>query len=275
MIEINGHSYNLCLLDTNALSNLLKNKKEWISKINSRFDLSKTFICYSIFSLSELWYTPKLFKEYLNYFSDLPSAVLDGYESIFQKEVDNYNKQNPLLPIVFAPYSIKDPVKNPKEALKYVLETNLFVNRTQYWKNSQKTILDGMVNLIENYPPKNKKYSIKEIETFCFIASTSQIVLRNIEFAKEVLAQKEAIDLNRFPSIKSTSYVVYYKFYPDKRTPELSDVVDIIISSLLPYVDFFITEKNLNHIVKQIQRKHDFLCNVNSFTIKDVLQNSL
>lgn len=270
MIELNGNNYNLCLLDTNALSNLLENREEWIAKINSRFDLSKTIICYSIFSLSELWYTPNLFKEYLNVFSEKPSAILDGYESIFQKEVSNYNKQNPILPIVFAPFSIKDPVRSPKEALTYVLERDLFVDRTKYWKEGQKTIIDGIVSLKENYPSENKKYSKKEIEAFCFMTGTSQICLRNSDFAKNVLAKKEAIDLNRFPSIQSTSYVVYYKFYPDNRNPELSDVVDIIISSLLPYVDFFITERNLNHIVKQIQSKHNFLCNVKSFTMKEL-----
>ena len=90
MIELSGKEYKLCLFDTNALSYFLLSPKEWIEYLNHKFDLSRTIICYSVFTLSELWCRPELFEKYLDFFSIFPSAVLEGHESIFQKEIKNY-----------------------------------------------------------------------------------------------------------------------------------------------------------------------------------------
>ncbi len=275
MLEINGTEYNLCLLDTNALSNLLKSPKDWIENIDSHFDISKTIICYSIFTLSELSYNIELFNKYLDFFSIFPSAVLDGHESIFVKETENYSSLKPLSPVVLTPFAINDSSMSQKERLQYVLENSSFIGRTEYWKESQKQILDGILSLKSNFPPEKKAYSKKEIEFFCFSASTTQVGLRNNKFAKKTIQQGSALDFEKLPSIKCTSYVVFYKFYPDNRNPEPSDIFDIFISSLLPYVDFFITERNLNHIVKQIQQNHNFLTNVQSFTMKQINKTKL
>lgn len=275
MLEINGNKYNLCLLDTNALSNLLKSPENWIKHIDNKFDISKTILCYSIFTLSELWYIPDLFKIYLDFFSTFPSAVLDGHESILVKEIQNYHDPKIINPIVLAPFSLNGTNMSPKERLKYVLKNSHFISRTKYWKDSQKEVLDGIISLKKNYPPEKKAYTKNEIESFCLITGMSQVGLRDRNFANIIVNQKKTINLDLFPSIKATSYVVFYKFYPDNRNPEPSDVFDILISSLLPYVDFFITEKNLNHIIHQIQKKHNFLLNVNCFTMKQIKGDGL
>lgn len=270
MLEINGTKYNLCLLDTNALSHLLMSQNDWVDNLNRKFDLSKTIICYSIFTLSELWFRQDLFNEYLNFFSIFPSAILDGHESIFVKETENYHLMKEINPIVLSPLAIQEPNMSPRDKLEYVLKKSPFIGRTEYWKNSQNQVLDSIVDLRKNYPPKNKTYSKKEIEFFKIVTGTAQVGLRNKEFADSLISSGNEIDLDKLPSIKCTSYVVYYKFYPDNINPEPSDIFDIYISSLLPYVDYFVTEINLNHIVKQIQRRHNFLNNVNSFTMKQL-----
>lgn len=270
MLEINGKQYRLCLIDTNILSNLLKSPKEWIECLHKSFNLSETIICYSIFSLSELWHKQNLFKEYLTIFSCLPSAILDGHESIFVKEKENYNNPNPINPIALAPFAIHEPSMSPRERLEYVLKNSPFVGRTKYWKNSQKKVLQRIVGLKKNFPPQNKKYTKKEVEYFCLTTGTTQVGLRDKEFANRIIDNGTFIDLDRFPSVKTTSYVVFYKFYPDKRNPEPSDIFDILISSLLPYVDFCVTEGNLTHIVRQIQKKHNFLLNVECFNVKEI-----
>ncbi len=274
MLEINGNTYKLCLIDTNVLSNLLKSPKDWIEYLHRAFNIEKTVICYSIFSLSELWYKPDLFQKYLDVFSEFPSAVLDGHESIFVKETDNYQIKKVINPVALTPFAIHEPSMSPRERLAYVLEKSPFIGRTEYWKNSQNKVLESIVGLKENYPPENKKYTKQEIEFFCFVTGTTQVGLRNKGFADGIMGQKMAIELDRFPSIKTTSYVVFYKFYPDNRNPEPSDIFDIFISSLLPYVDFFVTERNLKHIINQIQKKHDFLLNVECFTMKQIREKT-
>ena len=269
MITLNNNTYKLCLFDTNALSEFLKNQKLWISYFDNEFSLGNTIICYSIFSLSELWFRQDLFDKYLEFFSVFPSAILDGYDSIFQKEQKSYYKNDIVNPIVVVPSSIGGKLTSSKTQLMEVIEKSEFFNKTEHWKSSQLDILNGILSLIKNFPPRKNKYSVSEIEEFNFIVSTQQLGLRNMEFAKSVLRTKKYIELDKFPSIKSTSYFVFYKFYLDNRKPLLSDIFDIIISSLLPYVDYVITEGNMCEIIRTIRNRHNFLNTLNEISIKE------
>ena len=129
-----------------------------------------------------------------------------------------------------------------------------------------------MVELKKKYPPKRGKYTVKEIDDFNFFASIAQIGIRDRFFAKNLLDSGEAIELNKFPSLKSTSYIVFYKFYPDDRKPLTSDVFDIMISAILPYIDYFLTEGNLFDIIMKIKTKHDFLDNMIPYKLKDIMK---
>ena len=244
--------------------------KQWIEYISEEFTLSDTIICYSVFTLSELYYRQELFEKYIEIFSVFPSAILDGHESIFQKEVQNYWIGNKITPIVIVPFAIQEPGLTPQEKLLKVISDSGFVSKSDYWKEGQQEVLSGIIQLKDNYPPKNNKYTIKEINEFNFMASTSQIGIRDPLFARNIINSGQAIDLERFPSLKCTSYFVFYKFYPDNRKPINSDIFDIIISALLPYVDSFISEGNMCNIIKRIQDKHKFFNILKSYSIKTI-----
>ena len=270
MIELNGNKYKLCLFDTNVLSDFLINPKDWIGYLGRKFDISQTVICYSVFTLSELYRRQELFEKYIDFFATFPSTLLDGHESIFQKEIEKYKSRERPNPIVLAPFAIKESRLTAKQRLRHIIEKSDFIARTDYWIKGQQQILDGIVELKKNYLSKNDKYSKKEVEEFCFIASIDQIILRDSNFAKSVIDKGENINLEFFPSVKSTSYVVFYKFYPDNRQPLLSDVFDILISSLLPYVDYFLTESNLSNIIKIIQKRHKALSGLKTYSLKQI-----
>jgi len=273
MIKVNNNEYKLLLLDTNALSDLLKNKKEWIEYIDREFTISKSVICYSVFSLSELSKNDVIFDEYLKFFSVYPSVILDGYEAIFNKELSVYgNSGEEVNPITITPYAIfDDSIKSPEVRLRKVLEMSGFYNRTDYWVNSRESVLENILNLKENYRPKGNKFTKKEIEEFVYLATIQQVMFRNLKFAEKIVKiNKSEIDINQFPSVVATSYVVFYKFYPDKRKSEPSDIFDIMISSLLPYVDYFISEGHLCEIIKKVQNIHGFLSDLTFYSIRKI-----
>ncbi len=275
MIGLNGKEYGICLFDTNALSNFLKSPKKWIEFYNQKFTISSTIIAYSVFSIIELAESSFLFNKYLEIFSVYPSFILDGFFSIFTKELKAYDNDNfQVNPVVISPLnSGLESNLNPKERLKKIIDKSGFFNRKRYWDSGRQSILDGITSLTNNYPPKNKKYSKKEIEYFVDLASLQQIILRDNIFTQNKINNKLPIDPQKFPSIISTSYIVFYKFYPDKRKPIISDVYDILISSLLPYVNYVITENNLCEIIRKIQKNHSFLNELKYYSIKDVDKN--
>lgn len=270
--NINDKKYKLCLFDTNALSSFLQNTEEWLIYYDKEFSCGETIICYSIFTLSELYYRQELFENYLTFFSDFPSLILDGHNSLFDKEIENYDKTYVIKPFVLAPNLIKGKFLSPKAKLKRVIRKSGFILKSDYWKEGRENILNGILELKKNYPPKGSKYTIKEIEFFNFSVSTSQIALKNRGFAERILESGKEINLDKFLSIRSTAYFVFYKFYPDKKKPTKSDVFDIMIASLLPYVDYFITEGNMSEIASRIKKNHNFLEGLKLYKLKDIVK---
>lgn len=271
MITINNKKYNLLLLDTNAISGFLKDVKIWLNYIDHHHP--KSIICTSIFSLSELSKRKELFEKYLKFFSVWPSGILDSHESIYLKEFESYGKdKSDISPVVLFPSNftfLKDIT--PEKAFKKVLELANFESRMSYWLDSREDVLKNILKLIDNYKPTGEKYTIKEIENFIYFGTIQQIIIRNTKFANQtVKVEKKEIDINKFPSLLSTLYVVFYKFYPDNKVPKLSDIIDLIISSVFPYVDFVITEGHLCEIIRKVQSRHQFLTNLNYTSIRDV-----
>ena len=233
MLTINNRKYFLLLLDTNALSNFIKSPEHWITWIKNKFLFSQTIICYSIFSLSELQVKDYLFEKYLDLFSLYPSAILDGYETLVDKEIKAYKSElNPVNPILLLPYAIKSERNIPnREKLEMVLADSQFYNNSKYWIDSRKDILIKILRLIENYPPKNRNYTVEEIDDFVEKVSIQQLILKNGMVINKIINIEEQC-VNHFKSIKAISYLVFYKFYTDNKKPSLSDIHDLLISSL-------------------------------------------
>jgi hypothetical protein len=89
--------------------------------------------------------------------------------------------------------------------------------------------------------------------------SEQQIALRDPEFLARTKTDSGGIDLSQFPSIVVTSMLIFYKFYADRRVPSDSDVFDLMIASVLPYVDHVITEASMCSMIRTIQKKHGLL----------------
>lgn len=269
MLEINGKMYKLCLFDTNALSSFLQNPQGWVKYYFDEFGASDTVLSYSIFSLAELYYRKELFNEYIDFFSQkFPSVVLDGHESLLIKEIDEYSSDIKINPMVLTPYAIFGE-GTAKNKLISVIEKSDFVKRTEYWKNSQNSFIADMINQRDDYKKDKSKFTINDIEDFVDLFILSQLLVRDMP-SKLNNVPIEEIDYLKFKSLKSISLITFYKFYQDDRKAKNSDMFDIMISSLLPYVDYFISEANLCDNIYQIQKRHNFLENLKTYRIKDI-----
>jgi len=259
MIELNGKPYGLVLLDTNVLSEFLLAPKEWGPLLVHKYFLKSIIPSYSAFSVVEITSRPEVFEKFIDIFSAFPAIMLDGYDSIFQKEMEHYSTGKLPSPVVISPAFVRAPGLDPREGTRKLFETAGLEQKARQWKSSAKSILDGMLGLRPNFPPKGSTYSLSEIARFVDVASRQQIELRAKGFFRDLKSRSEELDISRFPSILITSLIVFYKFYVDKRRPADSDVFDIIIGSVLPYVDAVITEAGMRSIISTIQRRHKLL----------------
>lgn len=260
----------ICLLDTNALSELLKNPKTILSNISDIVS-KNTLLGYSAFTLVEIIKNNELYEKYLKLFSKIPSLILDGHEGILEKEVKGYlNKSNKINPIIFLSSGIEDDKLSKEECLRNIIEETEFATNAKIWQKEKVNIINGILSLKKNFPPKVIKYTESEIGEFVEKTVNSQIMMRQNLFYKKNVKNKSGFRYKHFKSVLCTSYVVFYKFYQDDRKPELSDVFDITISSIYPYVDYVFTERNMCEIIRKLKRRHQFLEGLEYYNIKEL-----
>jgi hypothetical protein len=86
----------------------------------------------------------------------------------------------------------------------------------------------------------------------------------------KVKTENTEIDLDAFPTLKAMIYTVFYKFYMDPdRKPSRSDGFDVLIASVLPYVDAVFTERHQAEVLRKTKRRDPFLDHLQVMTLRD------
>jgi hypothetical protein len=272
MVEINGTQYKLCLLDTNIISEIIKNRDDEFAKYFNNLFHEGFLPCFSLFSVIELQQRPDLFSKFLDIFSVFPSVVLKGHSQIFDEEIENYPHFNIINPLLLSPVAI-EPYKNlsKRQTVELVFKSEPYLSLSKRYLGSRNSDLDELIANSKAYLPKKDKYSEDEIWLYM-----QTFVLRHLLLTKKTFVDKkkgkEVINIDAFPSQLMMAHSIFYKFYEDRqRKPSQSDVFDIIISALVPYVDAFITERNQADAIRKIRnKKMTFLPDIKILTIKDL-----
>lgn len=271
MIILNGHTYKLCLIDTNAASEIVKHPDPIMRHFFEAIKPDEYIPCFSVFTILELRQRDDVYERFLEMFSVFPCLILKSLDQLFQDELAAYLDFNKVSPILISSLGVLAP-KNQKLAdiLSLAFSMPEIRELANKWNLEKGFILEGILNLVKNYPPKGKKYTAKEIRSFIEIAGFQQIAYRAYKFAQQAVEEGTPVMVDSFPSIKMTAFTVFYKFYTDERRPQESDAFDIIISSAFPYVDTVITEKHQADILKKVKRQDKFIENLEILKMKDL-----
>jgi hypothetical protein len=271
MINLNGNQYKLCLIDTNAISEMVKYPDPILRHFFEIMNPNEYIPCFSLFTILELRKRDDVYKAFLEIFSLLPCFILKSLDQLFQDELNFYPNPNKVTPILVSCPGVLAPVS---QKLTDLLNLTFSMTETQknekIWNSGKPSILEGMLSLVKNFPPKNSKYTPNEIRSFIKIAGRQQIEFRAHNHAQQIVKEGDSIIVDAFPSIKMTTFNVFYKFYTDQRRPSESDAFDIIISSVIPYVDAVVTEKHQAVIIKKIKQQDKFIGNLEVFRLKDL-----
>lgn len=267
---INGNTYRLCLLDTNALSEMVKNPNREFRNFIERLFNQDNLPCFSVFSILELRQRRDVYLSFLDFFSVFPCLFLKGHDQLLQDEISLYPNPSSLDPTLLSPLEIRlPPGMNRRTALETVLDSAQIRVDGQRWLNGRDGILDDMLSHVPDFQPARGKYSDAEIRFFLEVVVFQYVASRDRTFVEKHLARGVTIDA--FPSVKIIAYTVFHKFYPDKtRKPSRSDVFDIIIAALLPYVDTVITERHQAEVIRKVKAQDSFLHGLDVRTLRDL-----
>lgn len=268
MIELNGKYYKLCLIDTCIISELLKCKGKLGNQLYERFIFEQRLFCYSIKTIEELFVCKDIFNEFIQYTKIMPTVLLKTYEMLLDEELDNYNNDNfRINPVLhFVPMMKKDDYYTDFQDIfkKQNIKLNFELN------NKIKPLtLNYILKNAAKYPKGNVFLQKKYIENWMEEEMRLQLYDSNKEFIINRIESNEYLKYDKLLSLKSMSLMKFYKFYLGHRKPKESDIFDIYISSIFPYVDSVLLEKDMSNQVLQIKNKHNFYTELEILKLSD------
>lgn len=272
MLIVGEDSYPLCLLDTLAVSEMVKRPRgafkhflEW------SHDREVPFVpCFTVYALIELRRKPTLFSQFIEHFDPFPCVLLKGYMELIAEEVEHYPNPS-VIDVCAVAFTPLGGPGNQLGNLPYILDQPQLAQKEEEWNREASEIVDGMVSLVANYPPAGATYTDAEVRDFVSTVCLTQLYFHGQEnFIRRVHARGEAVDTDAFLTLKAMTYTVFHKFYVDAtRKPAVSDAFDVLMSALLPYVEAVITEAHLAEALGKTTRRDGFLRDLQVFTLRD------
>ena len=184
---------------------------------------------------------------------------------LLEDEIKTYPKENNERFLYYYLYKGQD-------VLEHFKSSNRIQEASRSLDNNKQVVLDNIIERMENFPPdKNGKYSTGRIEEFVDKVILQQLNDFYSEWTSQQLLKQEVIRTEKFKSLKAQLLVTFWKFYLLKdRKARKSDVFDMAIVSILPYVDLVITEKNMKNDIDQIKKKKLLFMNLKTMTVNDL-----
>lgn len=106
----------------------------------------------------------------------------------------------------------------------------------------------------ENYPPdENGHYSPAQAEEFAWFNTVDFLGRHFPDFLRRFHDDASALDTSKIPSVQIRSLLLFYKYYIHYRVPQESDFIDFASVSYAPYVDIYVTERDVMNVLRHIK----------------------
>ena len=268
MIELNGHQYKVALLDTNIVSDMLKDQHGFGRRLLSRIGFGDTIPSLTLYTIKEIQRSPGLYGSLLQFVAVVPTLILKTFTVLLDDEVGAYPTPSKVNPVLLSPLGII-----PSEGLSRVQTLRELFDSPDVAAR-MKELEDGREALLELFKTRSVEYrehgvrpTRKTIRAFGRAVCLDQLQASHPAWLKE---NSVTLDLDAFPSVKAMAYSVLIRYASDARKPRLSDVLDVPIAGVLPYVDVAGIESHQAEVLRKIGRMDPFLTHVDVFTIREI-----
>lgn len=266
-----GNKYRLCLLDTNALSEIIKNPlnegRGFVEKCSPKDHVP----CITIYNLIELRRKAELFQQYIKFFSHYPGFLLKPVEVLLkeeQKSIDNSNSVEALMH-AFSPLG-PDSSYNLNKFINQLFENPVIKAFENNWRKDENSILEIWIRNKTNFSPAKLVANAQDAERFVNEAGVQFLISQFPEWTKYELDAGRLPKISKFPSLQVSLYSVYYRLFDVNWKHQPQEVTDLRIIAAAPYVDVIITEKFQAEILRKIKGRVPEIKNLEIYKLKDI-----
>ena len=268
-LDIAASSY---FLDTNVWSSLasspkcLNNFLPWLKANNAIAALSS----FTIFELSR---AHQLHETIDNLLTAAASRIYIPllYDELSDLEMSNYPNEVELL---WCPLTNFEENSNVM-FLSTISKDSRFTNKRQEFLDFGYDKFMNLETFKKNFPldDESGKYSEENAELFAW-ASTLDFLLRY--FPNVLLPFKgnlKAFDTSRLKSLYLRGQFLYFKYYVQGQSLNKSDFMDFAHTSYLPYVDAYVTERNVLNVLSHMEATGKGLLKCELFHIRAFVED--
>jgi hypothetical protein len=239
------------LLDTNVWS-ALATSPEAVAGFPHWLDQTGSIAGLAIFSVFELSRASRLHDEVDGLLTSAASRVFIPllYDELASLEMSNYPDDVELL---------WNPLSSFEEAhgvrfLSAIARDSRFVDKRQEYLEFGHSRFMNLEALKENFPlDEYGTFSPDDAELFAW-ANTLDFLLRYFpRFLLPFKGNLQAFDTKKLKSVHVRSLFLYFKYYVHGQSPTESDFMDFAHVSYLPYVDTYVTERNVLNVLTHMR----------------------
>lgn len=266
----NGSEYQLLLLDTNVLSNIVKNKNHEFENLIQQFLSKKYAPCFSFQSIieirkSSLGGKDELYKSFIELFSIVPCLMVYPYQQITNQEIENFIIKKSSIDFnkalnAFSPLGKDD---------SYIFDK---------WVDS---VIGKLGSTIEIEEKENidtainwnlEKYSLQSKHQVIPYPLFEKAFFRNFFAIARPEINSMIYSPNDFPAIKAMCITKFDRMFKMSKVINVNDVYDVLISAAIPYMDAVIMEKHQIDVLRQNQLNLSQLSKVKRYTLANLKQ---
>lgn len=266
-----GRTYRLALLDTNALSEIVKRPRVEGAAFVQLFISDAIVPCFTPYSLAELHAAEPLFAAFLEFFGIIPIVVTKPWELILDEEVRGYDGLADVQPILnaFTPFGPDDSY-DLRSLVERVFDDSAVRNAIQQGDTRANSVLDTWRANAENFESSEPTANALDAHRFVEESGLQSLGILKTQWVRSLLDEDRVPDLKRFPSLSVMLYSLYWRFWDPSWNPAASDVFDIQIVAVVPYMDIIITEKRQAEIFRKIRSRVPALRDLSVMRLKDL-----
>lgn len=271
VLTINDHDYRLVGLDTNVVSEVLRDSDGARRGFLSLFADGHHVPCFTVYSTFELRRRVEIYEQFVELFDVLPCMLLKNEGQLLEDELATYPDPAGIDPTLLA-FSLLNEKHgtNLKNIIEIAFRNPDTLRREQDWPGLKQELLDAWISFRPNFRPRGRRFTPLDGVEFVKLVTLQQLCDRAPDWVRQMEAEGKHITSSAFPSIRMTAWTVFFRLYLAHRRPETQDVFDALISTPAPYLDAVVTENFQADIYRQVKRFDPALGSLHVYTLRDL-----
>jgi hypothetical protein len=272
---VSGNAYKICLLDTNAISEIVKRPAVEGRGFIERFPPGTYAPCFTAYTLVELRRNADVYDRFLQFFGVYPCFVTAPHELILQAELAASGPL-PVESILLYPFSPMrlDKSVDLRSFLERLFGSSEMIRAEQEWRSNEQSTLDAWLVNAKNFRTQRSVPNRVDADRYVKIAAIDTLCFLVPDWMKSHVDRRTVPDIGKLPSLHIMLYSQYYRVFDRQRPMSRQDVTDLRIMACSPYVDAIVTETYHAEILKKVRNRVRGLKSVEIKTLRDIRPTS-